>query len=377
MDHKTATITFHAAHNYGSMLQAYALQQTLLALGVENEIINFRPFSQLSMYPNPYTSPLFKRLRRRAVDLLIPGFTKKRLEKYDNFERFLSQRLILTKEINTEQALATELGKYDTYITGSDQCWNSTCHDFSWAYYLDFVKDGNKISYASSIGPDTRLLDTTRISTLLPSFSAISAREEGTAQTLSALTDKEIAIVPDPTLLLSASQWRSLAAETPLVDGNYILLYTPYIRDNVLDIAKAVHKATGWKIVVTKLLGLSDYKALRGLNVDFQTQAGPEQFLNLISHAACVVSGSFHAIVFSMIFRRPFLAVDGDRDNRMAHLLKKYSLEAQAVHPEDVSQKIQSLQSVDYTTFNDIIPAEQAKAIDYLKKSIGISTEND
>lgn len=369
---RTATITFHAPHNYGSMLQAYALQHTLSALGVENEIINLRTAQQRAMYPDPTRSSKFQKLKRTLMGMLIPQFNRMRNAKFINFERFMSEHMILTREYENPAELTNTLRGYDAYITGSDQCWNTECIDFSWAYYLDFVKNGRKISYASSIGPNKTLPHGDRISRLLSTFDAISARESGTASVISSLTGKEIELMPDPTLLVSNDEWSKLAGAAPIIDGKYILLYSPYVRDNVSAIAKSIAKSTGWSIVVTKFMGFKEYRGLAGCKVRYQLDAGPIEFLNLIKNASVVVSGSFHALVFSMIFSTPFFAVDGDKDNRMKHILASYNLSDRTIHIDDVNDKLKSIGNVDFSTFNSCKDADIANARNYLTKSLGL-----
>lgn len=63
---KTATITFHNTNNFGAALQCYALQQSLLALGVENEVLD---------YTSPYLNKPYKlsALREKGGCSLLPG----------------------------------------------------------------------------------------------------------------------------------------------------------------------------------------------------------------------------------------------------------------------------------------------------------------
>ena len=72
--------------------------------------------------------------------------------KYQLFEKFLSDNLILTPEFKTESEVAAYVNRYDYLISGSDQIWNTICTDFDWSYYLPFAK-GNAIAYAPSMGP--------------------------------------------------------------------------------------------------------------------------------------------------------------------------------------------------------------------------------
>ena len=138
---KTGTITFHASHNYGSMLQAYALQQILIKeLCVENEIINFRSEAQKRYYQLQDKKNIT--LKQKILKLFIGNNDNALEKKFLLFENFLKEELILSQEFNNEDEVVEYSKKFDYLITGSDQIWNTYCLDFSWLYYLPFA-NGN------------------------------------------------------------------------------------------------------------------------------------------------------------------------------------------------------------------------------------------
>ncbi|MBJ2189052.1 MAG: polysaccharide pyruvyl transferase family protein [Muribaculaceae bacterium] len=370
----TATITFHASHNYGSMLQAYALQQTLLSLGVSNEIINLRTPVQRGMYPNPASVSdrgLKHRVKKVLNAVLFPGATRQLMEKYKAFENFIDSNYVLTEEVGEIAADSSLAKRFDYYITGSDQCWNTRCSDFDWAYYLDFTNSPNKIAYAASMGPVSHVNQAEGIKARLGQFKAISAREAGTADTIASLCHARPAILPDPTLLLSQDRWRELAGSKPLIEGPYVFLYTPYKKADVVEIAIKVSKISGMPIVVSNFTSLKkDYFVLKRNGAIFRLDVGPKEFLNLIANARVVVSGSFHALVFSMIMHVPFWAVNGDNDNRMKQLLTKYGFQGRAIHIDDVEDKINDVPSFELS--DSVIKAEKDRAISFLRDSLDL-----
>ena len=132
---KVGIITFHASHNYGSMLQAYALQQTILNMGYDCEIINFRTFRQKNYYrPEFLRGALIGQFNR--ILLYLP-FIFPLWKKHCKFEQFLNEKFRLSsKEYTTEDELKLTKFKYDIYISGSDQIWNPLTFDFDFAYLL-------------------------------------------------------------------------------------------------------------------------------------------------------------------------------------------------------------------------------------------------
>ena len=135
---KVGIITFHASHNYGSMLQAYALQQVILEMRHDCEIINFRTERQREFYrPIFVRGSFFDRLKRRMFYALHISSWKK---KYRLFEAFLNEKYHLSQgEYATLEDLENAALDYTVYISGCDQIWNTHAFDFDFAYLLPFA----------------------------------------------------------------------------------------------------------------------------------------------------------------------------------------------------------------------------------------------
>lgn len=380
MTHKrTATITFHAAHNYGSMLQAYALQQTLLALGVENQILNFRSPIQKQVYRDPRIKPtkdikLLKRIKRLLYRFLNAKHIYSLGKKYDLFEKFLQEQLILTKEFSSFTDNVIQSFDYDYYITGSDQCWNTHCIDFNWAYYLDFTDSCNKISYASSFGPFQPDEEQEKIVSEIKKFKNLSAREKAGAEFITQNTDLICDTLPDPTLLLSKKQWEKLSNIPRIISKKYIFVYSPIPRQGVIEFALYLSERYKLPIIISNKIPIKD-KIKIGLkkNVSYKLDVGPTEFLNLIQNAEFVVSGSFHALIFSLIYNTPFFAIDGCKDNRMRQILTKANCLDRAVdgaNPDSYSSIVNNAGEI--PNFDEAIKEDTQKAIKYLKESLDL-----
>lgn len=151
---KIGIITFHAAHNFGSMLQAYALQTFLSSKGHKVEIINYRSCQQKNLYFKPlFSKYAFKHPKFFMQCLIHPSNTVAMIEKWNRFEHFLSNHLNLTKEYSDLRELKEANFSYDVIISGSDQIWNNNPADFSEAYMIPFADKCIKIAYAPSLGP--------------------------------------------------------------------------------------------------------------------------------------------------------------------------------------------------------------------------------
>ncbi len=359
---KTATITFHAAHNYGSMLQAYALQQTLLALGADNEIINLRIDSQKEFYPRPELT---------AKNLIVSGTVRGMQRKHDLFEQFLKTHLKLTEEIGNPDELNSLSDNYDLFIAGSDQIWNPECHDFTFAYYLPFAR--KRISYATSFGPHGNAVkgESERIGRELMEYDAISVREHGSAEIVKALTGIDAEILPDPVALLDKECWERLAGAAPVRKREYIFTYHPFPRHVFVGMSRTIgrklHMDNVTSLVRPTLSGVVKNSGFRK-----ELACGPLEFLNLVRHSSLVISGSFHAIMFAIIFERPFFAVCDAPDNRISHILKATGLEDRMTDRDNFKSRLAGWQEIDFSKARKELERMRLEGIDYLKRNCSL-----
>ena len=137
MKKRVGILTFHASHNYGSMLQAYALSSALKSLGYDVQIINFRSNAQKNFYPKPYKYWDLQSIKGR---LLSPFLFFKNIGKWNKYEAFMKEEMPLTSEINHYSDIRGIIleNKYDAVITGGDQIWSVNGPDFNVGYLLDW-----------------------------------------------------------------------------------------------------------------------------------------------------------------------------------------------------------------------------------------------
>ncbi len=371
---KTATLTFHASHNYGSMLQAYALQKVIQELGCDNEIVNLRTDAQKRIYPKPYIR-VNKSIKSNIKSLLINTLTWGAIaDKYNRFEKFLNDDLLLSKnEYSTVEELEALKSNYDFFISGSDQIWNTICGDFTWAYFLPFATN-NGIAYAPSMGPKGKQQvnpnNYEKIAKCLCNYKAISVREQGTADVIESITGEYPTILVDPTMLLSKSDWESKINKTPIIKEPYIFLYSPGYNEKLYNITEKLSQLLNIKVVVSNVLYLPSmlkfHKFIYKLNV------GPWEFLNLIKNASVVLSGSFHAVVFSILLERPFFAKDGMEDNRISNILRLMNLEDRSIDLTNIKEKAAIAYDIDYKDKDAFLNKEKERSIQFLKTALGL-----
>lgn len=363
---KVGIITFHAAHNYGSMLQAYALQQVVTSLGHDCCIINLRTPRQKKFY-SPFF--LYPGLRSKLKAFAYPALAVNDWRKSRLFEKFLRTHLLLTPtEYSSSEQLRHASLDFDIIISGSDQIWNTICFDHESAYFLDFCKDTKRVAYAPSMGPDPENQVEPRLypelAAHLRRYDAIAVREQRTASIVSRILDDNttVSTVLDPTLLLSASHWSRLAGDTPIISGDYIFAYTPWDPRQLYTQAGVMAEKKDIAVVCSSNSFYRQWH--RHSHFRFHTAVGPIEFLNLIKFSRFVAGSSFHAVAFAILFGKPFYAVDGMNDSRIATLLSDLSLE----HCATLSD---SLFDSTCLSFNDsMLAAKRTHSLEFLSQAL-------
>lgn len=362
---KIANITFHASYNFGSNLQAYALQEYIKKLdnNIKYEILNYRNNIQKEMYD-------YKTLNNKGKWLYL-GKLKKRQEK---FEKFINERLNITnQEFTTEQELENLKLNYDYYIAGSDQIWNLSAKEFDWSYFLKFTKKGKKISYAASSGPIKRDINSEQkreLNLLINQFDNISVREQGTYDFIKEFTNKKIEINVDPTILLKKEDWEKLIDNNKKIyEKPYILYYTLKPSFSRSFFVKKLGKKLNKKVIVAN--PSIKYDIIGGFVKKYES--GPVEFLNLVKNADLVISSSFHGTVFSILLNKPFYVINGNKDFRIKTLLKNTNLENRSVDENsDIDEIIKKLNKINFENVNDNLNEQREKSKKYLMNALEI-----
>lgn len=321
---KIGIITFHCSYNYGSMLQAYALQTYVKSLGYDVKIIDFIMKQDFEQYKLFRTSLYKKQLKSLIADIVFffPHLKRKR-----NFERFARERFTLTeKQYSSWEDLKELNSSFDIFICGSDQIWNMDCtHGIEPAYFLKFAADNKtKIAYAPSLAHTSFECDNKdELKKLLNRFNALSVREESTVPYLQEILDEKVQVVLDPTLLLSRKEYMPLIKERSKPSGQYIFVYLLEANEELVKYCEELKNSTGLKLYYVS------HKVNCGMNVGKNLFGmSPEDFLRYIDSAEYVVTNSFHATVFSIIFRKKFCTFPTKKSSsRMVDLLGKIGLE--------------------------------------------------
>lgn len=367
-------ITYHHYYNYGTMLQALALQEKVEQLGYQAELIDFKQDNSLSRY-----EMLKLRIKRMPVYIkerkkyrALADSREKIKEKNELFEQFYKTYLhVGKKKYTTTQQLMENPPVYDGYVVGSDQTWNPFVANSPEAFFLPFVENKSK---KGSYGPSLAVKSLSdekekEYRKKLSNFSFLSCREQDGAQLLSRITQKEVKCVLDPTLLLSAKEWGKYC-EFEIPKEPYILVYFLGEKSEHRRAVEKIQKLTNWKIISLPEAYLemenNDYKKVWG---------GPKEFLSLIRGAALICTDSFHGTMFSINFQRNFFSFckssdseESSENSRLYSALNIFGLSNRIIHNMDnlTAEDI----SIDYKNVIPILEEQRRDSIEYLENML-------
>ena len=334
---KIGLITFHGSNNCGSMLQAFALQKKIYDLGYTSTIINFSSRGQRDLYsimPSFFLTGHFRKSQVKLWFLCIPFKNILKKENFD-YKSFQSKYFVMTeKEYYDNESLCNEDFDFDVYITGSDQVWNINCVDADDAYFLNFVKQGKKIAYATSLGANDikkTSCNSDKYVNYLKSFDFISVREMNAVSQITSLSGRnDIQLQIDPTLFLTREEWaNSIDIGERMIKEDYIFYYAFTYSKEVNKIVQSISAKYNLPVYIMDVKNWGP-KGLRKLGFNLSSEFGPSAFINLIKYSKLVFTTSFHGTVFSVIFGINFWYVDSSmhnsKDDRAVSLLSQLGL---------------------------------------------------
>lgn len=354
---RTAVYTFIDTENYGALLQACALSEICYRYNYQADFINS---------PKSFTKGI-KYIKNKIWYIIryLLGY-RKRLIKTQQFKN--SYINISTHDVMTK--------KYDKYIVGSDQVWNPYIINDNLTYLLAHIEDDSKkIAYAASFGipqlPDDKVEIYRKY---ISRFAHVSTREQDGLQIIHQLGIDKGTICLDPTLLLTPTEWCNLM-KINRYKSDYILCYLmPGNPSNnyIINYGKAL--ANEYKLKI-KIVGEREYKRL--LSDIYTTDAGPKEFIELISKSAIVLTNSFHGTCFAINFNKPFKSFvweNNNADNRNSRIYSLLSL----INLTDQLVKINNKTSVihsqpftsDFSHVNSILCAERQKSLRFIKDAL-------
>lgn len=338
---KIANITWITYPNFGTFLQAYALQQYIISLGYEDTILDDSSIIDTHV---DWKFRIKKWLWR--LDSTYRRFVYNQRKSNDLYETFKNNHLIIDKNIADVKRLSDT---YDCFVCGSDQIWNpfSLKNPKAGFFYADFTQR-KKIAYAPSIGvsniPDEYI---ERFRNLIKDFACLSAREIQGQMIMKELSGKAVVKVVDPTLLLDKKRWENLLPDHERHKVKYVLGYFLTPNPIYIEAAKKYAHEHGYefKMFYTDKTYFDE--------ADEVITAGPIEFLQAIHNAEYLFTDSFHGSIFASIFDVQFITFKRfkkaatSQNSRVENLLKMMKIEDRLLSEEEVGV-IDQLEPIDF-----------------------------
>lgn len=353
---KIGILTFHYAHNYGAVLQAFALLSKLKELGHDAYIIDRRPdYTGIIRWIYHHVS--YKHVWGwLKFDIHVNRLLQPKTKRYDS-------QVLFKRDFSSNHL--------DAVIVGSDQVWRWNWRMVGLNYFLDFTtgKQVRKIAYAASFGcPEwnDNPENTKKVKELLNDFYAISVRETEGCAILKKVFGLDSHLVLDPTLLYDRRFYEQTLSLPPRRDNNKVvsvMLSQPELSLKIRTWAKDKN------LRHTELYStFYECKQLIGGNTDFHWQhVTPSRWLEEIQSARYVITNSFHATVFCILFGKQFAALKYAKggSGRIETLLQNLSLENRLLFDvDDIEAIIDS--PIDYTSVYENLGKLREESINYL-----------
>ena len=364
---KVGILTFHRADNYGAVLQCYALQQTILKLGHEVSVIDYRqPFIE-GWYSKCMRTFGVKHFLKISLKEKLP-YLFERLS-YDIKTRFIEHPLrrkeftkFRDKFLNLTCPCNDDVPKgFDVFVIGSDMLWARECMggQLDYVYWGDFKhrESSRIVGYAISTTPASMdFCNEHDVFRKLGNFTSLSLRESVIAEFIKEKTGMEYPVCIDPTLLLDADAWNPLIKKE-WSKRKYILTYYLRVPFNK---RKEIRKR------LEKLAEETDCEI-----IDIDKNFGRvtvEDFVSLIKFAQYMVTDSFHGVVFSVIFGRPVHSIRhyNPMDTRSVDLLSYLQI-PQALSDMNIDPEIVG---IDYEAVQKRLSCLRVGSLNYLKENL-------
>ena len=372
MTKRVGILTLPLYDNYGGIIQAAALYHS----------INEKGYDSFFIYKDFYQS----RWRKLAVKVLSHApfqNIRKIRSKYKNrkiHEDFIDKFLCLRTDVvcnKDELAHTLSLNKFDIVVVGSDQVWRMEYIDkrYYGAYFLDFVPHTgiSRIAYGASFGVDywQHKDKSKQVANWLSKFEAISVRERSGRDLCLQLGQSNTYQVVDPTLLVDKSFYTDIIGLSDIENTSSLVCY--FLDDSDL------HRAVFNDLYNYFGCDLEKKITLIYEKKDFQEYTIPD-WLKILSEAEFILTDSYHGLIFSLIFNKPFLIVDNSERGsaRFESLLYDVGLEDKRIKEYNSDNVLFQLKSqIDYLAINQKINSMRMHSDFFLNRALAGATFNE
>ena len=373
---KIAKLTWLHNGNYGSVLQALALQQFLNNKGYNIVDLDYYPSSKDKLVnwilcgnsPKLFIEKFKIFLTYRGIDKKYKSEFRNRLKKFDNFK---NKYMKLEQACTNSKQLFNISKKYDVFICGSDQIWSPFL--LNPVFYFNFLPDSKiKIAYAPSFGV-TNISSRKQelITSYLKKFNYISVRENQGKDLVKKLTGMDVPVLIDPTLLLSRNEWSKFANNNLKKKNKYIFCYMLTQNKTYLNKIEEFSKKKNLDVII-----IPTEKGPFNTGFKELVDVGPAEWLSLIKDSSYVFTDSFHGCIFSLIFHKKFILFKrfsdkkkNSENSRIYTLAKTFNFDSMIIDSSNLND-IYNLKNLDYEKIDLKIKEKVKIAENWLLSSI-------
>lgn len=373
---KIAIMTQPLGHNYGGLLQAFALQSYLKTIGCSVVSLDRKQAKKPFKDSAAFTVNLAKRILGRIKSLPTDKANK---YVFWHLIDFKNRNISMSQPITTEKQVRKyfQQNNFDVVIVGSDQVWRPKYSPSLENYFFDFLDDigssAKRISYAASFGVsewELSEIQTQKCKALLHKFDAISVREKSAVSLCKEHFGETAEWIVDPTMLLDVSEYEQLLTDKHCANKGNILTYVLDSAEDKQAIAKIVANTLGLKeFSVKPEKTLTQVPSNEINNCQYPKV---EHWLQGFKDASYVVTDSFHGCVFAILFNKPFIAI-GNRSRgqaRFESLLSMFELEHRLIsNPDELNESLIKME-IDWHRVNQLRTMKMQTAKEFLKNSI-------
>lgn len=311
---KIGLVTLHD-FNYGSALQCFATQTYIESYYCECELIQKQrcsnrligiantlfSYSLLCLkHPRDIRNIIQQIKAQRSKSLVLSEASLKEINRFNQL--FINKREVDSKTLHSSNFL----DEYDYFFSGSDQVWNGSRVNTYDMFFLRFAPLEKRIAWAPSFGSGKVASYNVRsYRKYISEYSKLSVREESGVEIIRDLTGKETNLLCDPVVLLTVDEWRKQYAKNTTVSfpsDCITLFFIDEISDTALDNVIKFQKETGLPVYSFGY----DYSKYTRISNHMHLDGNPFDFLKVIDQSRIVMTDSFHATVFSMLFHSEF-----------------------------------------------------------------------
>ena len=371
MSKKIGTISYNIYcnfTNYGSALQTWALHQAIKKVTgdmIKPVLVDYCPEILVDKDPlNPFANMWDKdEESRRMCELTLPAIR----ENYYKFDRFYHERFTRTSKKYTAQNFNEICTDEDIsgFVCGSDTIFCPDEFGIDDGYYANYeCMKKHSVAYAASFG-DPHFTDETYkvLNDRLQNFNAFGLREKLMVPYVTKHTNVPVKKVVDPTLLLMSSDYDKIA-EKRLEQEKYLLLYARRYNPKMEEYAEKIAAENGWKIIEISLRATNAEKPNRRMFYE----AGVEEFLSLVKYAECVITNSFHGMIFAVQYCRPFYVFSREQcDTKITELLDLFGL---SDHMLVTEAEKKNMSEINYEEVHSRIAEARKESLEFLNTEL-------